>query len=208
MRRICRVMVTGAGSGVGQGIVKALRVSQLPVTVIGADIAPMNAALYRTDEAAIIPRVEQADALEQIIALLRLLRVDVVMIGSEFDLEFFSRNRTKIEQESGALVIADNTYGGPALYPVLELGADLSVVSLTKYVAGHSDVMMGAVSATAEALPALARVAGQLGQCAAPDDCHLARVIIIRQLDTLAGHFDKRRFFLFDQRRAVLHTKT
>lgn len=106
MRRICRVMVTGAGSGVGQGIVKALRVSQLPVTVIGADIAPMNAALYRTDEAAIIPRVEQADALEQIIALLRLHRVDVVMIGSEFDLEFFSSNKTKIEQKSGALVIA------------------------------------------------------------------------------------------------------
>jgi carbamoyl-phosphate synthase large subunit len=105
MRKACRVMVTGAGSGVGQGVVKALRVSQLPVTVIGADIAPMNVALYRTDEAAVIPRVERADALVQIIALLKRYKVDVVMIGSEFDLEFFSLNRTKIEQESGALVI-------------------------------------------------------------------------------------------------------
>ena len=54
MRKPCRVLVTGAGSGVGQGIVKALRVSDLPVTVVAGDIAPMNAALYRADEAVII----------------------------------------------------------------------------------------------------------------------------------------------------------
>ena len=105
MRRQCRVMVTGAGSGVGQGIVKALRISDLPVTVVAADIDPMNAALYRTNEAIIIPRVEQANALELIIELLLQHRIDVVMIGSEFDLEFFSLNRARIESRAGVSVI-------------------------------------------------------------------------------------------------------
>lgn len=105
MRKPCRVLVTGAGSGVGQGIVKALRISGLPVTVVAADIAPMNAALYRADEAVIIPRVEQPDALATIVELLQRHRIDVVMIGSEFDLEFFSINKEAVESRSGAVVI-------------------------------------------------------------------------------------------------------
>lgn len=105
MRKPCRVLVTGAGSGVGQGIVKALRVSGLPVTVVAADIAPMNAALYRADEAVIIPRVEQTEALAILIDLLCRYRIDVVMIGSEFDLEFFSLNKAEIESRTGSVVI-------------------------------------------------------------------------------------------------------
>lgn len=105
MHKPCRVMVTGAGSGVGQGILKALKVSELPVTVVAADIAPMNAALYRSGEAVIIPRVEDAIALERIIELLSQHRIDVVMIGSEFDLEFFALNRAEIELRTGVVVI-------------------------------------------------------------------------------------------------------
>jgi len=105
MRKTCRVIVTGAGSGVGQGIIKALRMSELPVTVIGADIEPMNVALYRTDESVIIPRVERSAALVEMIDVLLRHRVDVVMIGSEFDLEFFSINKQVIEAQSGAIVI-------------------------------------------------------------------------------------------------------
>jgi carbamoyl-phosphate synthase large subunit len=66
----------------------------------------MNAALYRTDEAFIVPRVESAGALEEIVSILARNKIDVVMIGSEFDLEFFSRNKTVIENRTGALVIA------------------------------------------------------------------------------------------------------
>jgi len=106
VRSQCRVLVTGAGSGVGQGIVKALRISGLPVEIVAADIAPMNAALYRADEGIIIPPVEQENALKSILGLLQQHQIDVVMIGSEFELEFFSRNKTKIENHSSAIVIA------------------------------------------------------------------------------------------------------
>ncbi len=100
-----RVVVTGAGSGVGQGVMKALRISALPIHLIAADIDPMNSGLYRADEAILLPRVEESGSLPEIILRLRTARVAVVMIGSEFDLKFFSQHRTEIEAGTGALVI-------------------------------------------------------------------------------------------------------
>jgi carbamoyl-phosphate synthase large subunit len=97
--------VTGAGSGVGQGIIKALRVATLPVEVITTDISPSAQGLYRGDEARILPPVEADGALAAIIAALRDLSPDAVLIGSEFDLEFFARHRRQIEEETHAIVV-------------------------------------------------------------------------------------------------------
>ena len=100
-----RVLVTGAGRGVGQGIIKSLKICNYPVKIITADISPFNAALYRSDEAIIIPKVEELNALPLIIKLIKESKIDVVMIGSEFDLVFFSENQEKIFMETGAVVI-------------------------------------------------------------------------------------------------------
>lgn len=101
-----RVLTTGAGSGVGQGLIKALRISGLNVTVVAGDIAPLNSGLFLADEAVLIPRVEDPDALERFIVLLREAAIDAVMIGSEFDLDFFARHRSVIEAETGCKVFA------------------------------------------------------------------------------------------------------
>lgn len=80
-----------------------------------------------------------------------------------------------------AAVILDNTWATPLLLPAIGLGVDLAMQSLTKYVGGHSDLMMGAVTANARWLPRLKAATYRLGQCAAPDDAMLA----LRGLRTL-----------------------
>lgn len=101
-----RVLVTGAGSAVGQGIIKALHIGTIPVSIFSADIHPFNAALFRTKEALIIPKVEGKGSLPILLDLLRKKRIQVIMVGSEFDLIFFSKHRNTIEAETGAKVIA------------------------------------------------------------------------------------------------------
>jgi carbamoyl-phosphate synthase large subunit len=101
-----RVLVTGAGSGVGQGVMKSLRVSELPVHLIAADVGPMNCGLYRADEALLLPRVEADGALARIVAGIRKSKAQVVMVGSEFDLKFFAHHREEIQAETGAFVVA------------------------------------------------------------------------------------------------------
>jgi cystathionine beta-lyase len=51
----------------------------------------------------------------------------------------------RIAHERGALLVVDNTFASPALQQPLNLGADIIIHSATKYLAGHSDVIAGAV---------------------------------------------------------------
>lgn len=72
------------------------------------------------------------------------------------------------------LLAVDNTWGCPGLYRPLALGADLSVVAITKYVAGHSDLVMGAVAAGPRCADQLWRDAALLGQTVSPDEAYNA----------------------------------
>lgn len=74
----------------------------------------------------------------------------------------------------GIAVVLDNTWAGPLGFPALQRGADISVMSLTKHVGGHSDVMLGSASAGPEFYARLRRTAQQLGQVVSPDDAALA----------------------------------
>jgi cystathionine beta-lyase len=73
----------------------------------------------------------------------------------------------------GALVLMDNTWAGPLYFRALEKGVDLSILSGTKYIGGHSDVMLGTVSANAATAQALKDFVGTAGLCVGPDDIFL-----------------------------------
>src|SRR5271156_3227333 len=73
----------------------------------------------------------------------------------------------------GALVLMDNTWATPLYFRPLEHGVDLATQAGTKYIGGHSDVMLGTVSANAAALPALKSTAQLSGLCEGPDDVYL-----------------------------------
>jgi len=79
-----------------------------------------------------------------------------------------------VAHRHGATVLMDNTWATPLFYRPLEHGVDLSIMAGTKYVVGHSDVMIGTVAANAKALPQLKATYGDLGQCVGPDDIYLA----------------------------------
>jgi cystathionine beta-lyase len=72
------------------------------------------------------------------------------------------------------LVAVDNTWGAPGLYTPLALGADISVIAVTKYIAGHSDILMGSVTAGPRCADEMYRLWGVLGYVASPDDCYMA----------------------------------
>jgi cystathionine beta-lyase len=73
----------------------------------------------------------------------------------------------------GALVLMDNTWASPLYFRALDKGVDLSIQSGTKYIGGHSDVMLGTVSASPETCAPLRELVGTLGLCVGPDDMFL-----------------------------------
>jgi cystathionine beta-lyase len=81
----------------------------------------------------------------------------------------------------GALVMVDNTWASPLYQRPLALGADISIHSATKYIAGHSDVLLGTITVKEAQVMTLVDAHGTLGYCAAPDDVYL----VLRGLRTL-----------------------
>jgi cystathionine beta-lyase len=73
----------------------------------------------------------------------------------------------------GVTTIMDNTWATPLLFPAIRHGIDLSVLACTKYVVGHSDAMLGSVTAAPGHFPRLRDTSFELGQHVGPDDAWL-----------------------------------
>lgn len=86
-----------------------------------------------------------------------------------------------VARAHGITTMIDNTWATPLRFAALGQGVDISMMSLSKYVGGHSDLIMGALTANAATWHKLRQAAYQLGQTVAPDDCALA----LRGLRTL-----------------------
>lgn len=87
-----------------------------------------------------------------------------------------------LAHSQGITVAVDSTWGSGWTYHPLALGADISILSATKYLAGHSDLLLGAVVANATTWPALDMMADLTGATCSAEDAYL----VLRGLKTLS----------------------
>jgi cystathionine beta-lyase len=92
-----------------------------------------------------------------------------------------------VARGKGAITLMDNTWATPLFFRALEKGVDLSIQAGTKYIGGHSDLMIGTISANAAVWPALKETVATLGLCVGPDDIYLA----LRGLRTMAVRLER-----------------
>ncbi|MDB5409464.1 MAG: cystathionine beta-lyase [Rhodospirillales bacterium] len=77
-------------------------------------------------------------------------------------------------RQRGVVTIIDNTWAAPLFFHPMALGVDVSVISATKYIVGHSDVMAGVAVCNAATFPGVRHSVAELGYNIGPDECYLA----------------------------------
>jgi len=87
----------------------------------------------------------------------------------------------------GAWTVLDNTWATPLYFRAFDHGVDVSVHAATKYIGGHSDVLLGAIVASEAAYAPLFRLWTDMGITASTDDCFLG----LRGMRTLAARLDR-----------------
>ena len=87
----------------------------------------------------------------------------------------------------GIVTIFDNTWATPLFFKPLSHGIDISIQSITKYIGGHADLMMGSITTDGKVFDQVRRTVRGLGLFVSSDDCFLA----LRGLRTLAPRLDR-----------------
>ncbi|MBX9592244.1 MAG: cystathionine beta-lyase [Hyphomonadaceae bacterium] len=87
----------------------------------------------------------------------------------------------------GALVVLDNTWGTPLYFKPFTHGVDISIQAATKYIVGHADAMLGAITVTESLAQRLVAEAGDLGICAGTEEMFLG----LRGLRTIGVRLER-----------------
>ncbi len=72
------------------------------------------------------------------------------------------------------VTLIDNTWATPLFFPALAAGVDIAILACTKYIVGHSDVMLGSITTSDKYWGTVRRTVQSLGQVVSPDDAYLA----------------------------------
>jgi cysteine-S-conjugate beta-lyase len=88
---------------------------------------------------------------------------------------------TRAAKARGAMVLMDNTWASPIFFQPLEHGVDVAIHAATKYISGHSDLMLGVATCNEAAFVPVKKTASAAGYCGGPDDVYMA----LRGLRTL-----------------------
>lgn len=107
------VGVLGAGSLLGQGLIKALKMSALESRLVALDFFPHAVGLYWADAAYLLPdvlapSVSEADYLARLVEILRCEHVEILLVGMDFEVPRLAKYRAVIEAESGCKIVASS----------------------------------------------------------------------------------------------------
>ncbi len=102
------VLVTAAGSGIAQGIMRAINISSLGCNIIACDTQPYAAGLYRAKSGYLVPLAKEPGFIDRIIEISKAEKIDAICIGTDYELLQFAENRDRIEKESGAKTIVSS----------------------------------------------------------------------------------------------------
>ena len=104
-----RVLVTGAGALLGQGIIRSLAKSQLEgLQIIAADPSPFSAGLYWTDERYLLPMAADPGFMDGLRRLIEKARPDLIIPGTDAELMILAKNRISLESNYGAKVLVSS----------------------------------------------------------------------------------------------------
>ena len=103
-----KVMVTGAGALLGQGIIRSLKRSSLGAEIVSVDPSPLSAGLYWTDRRYRVPFASHPTYLDRMRELLDKERPDAVLVGTDVELALLAEHRAALEaQFSTSILVSD-----------------------------------------------------------------------------------------------------
>jgi carbamoyl-phosphate synthase large subunit len=101
-----RVLVTGAGALLGQGIIRSLAKSKLQgLRIISADPSPLSAGLYWTDERYLLPKAADPGFIHGLQRLIEIAKPDLIIPGTDAELMILAQNMTNLERNYGTKVL-------------------------------------------------------------------------------------------------------
>ncbi|WP_205479945.1 ATP-grasp domain-containing protein [Sphingomonas arenae] len=103
-----RVLVTGAGAVLGQGIIKALQRSTLQVEIASADPGPLSPGLFWTDRGYVTRLATDPLYLERFEQVLGQERPDVVLVGTDVELPILAEHRPRLEERYGTKILVSS----------------------------------------------------------------------------------------------------
>jgi carbamoyl-phosphate synthase large subunit len=96
-----RILITAVGGNIGQGIIKALRAAKRRYYIVGIDMEPLSAGFSMVDSYYRTPRTGDRGFLYKLRKIAKKERLEAIYACSPSELEYFSSNQNKIEQELG-----------------------------------------------------------------------------------------------------------
>ena len=99
------ILVTGVGSEVGQGIIKALRLSKYNCNIVGCDANPNSAGFFMSDSHYVIPMAASKDYLDNVMKICKNHSIKLIFSGTDQELKVLSKNRSLFKNINTLLVV-------------------------------------------------------------------------------------------------------